>query len=84
MIRFDDRLIYDHRQLKHGLQQQGTPIRPLPFKGAVYTISHGDNFNDYERIFWPEHPFWRPLRRVIHHRAITPRVREEFGLYAID
>jgi hypothetical protein len=83
MTRYDDRLIYDHRQLKQGLQQRGTPIRPLPFKGAIYTISHGDNFNDYEGIFWPEHPVWHPLRRMIHHRAITPRIRKEFGLYSM-
>ena len=80
MMGSGDRLVYDHRQLNRRLREQGTPISPLPFKGAVYAISHGENFNDYEHIFWPEHPVWHPLRRIIHHRAITPRIRQEFGL----
>ncbi|HLF30202.1 MAG TPA: hypothetical protein VI566_04150 [Xanthomonadales bacterium] len=77
----NDRLHFDHRQLAQALEQRGTPLRPLPFKGAVYSISHGDNLNDYEHILWPEHPILWPLRRIIHYRAITPRIRKEFGLY---
>lgn len=77
-----DRLVFDHRQLTGDLERHGTSIRPLPFKGAVYTISHGENFNDYERTLWPEAPVRRALRRIVHHRAITPRIRQEFGLYS--
>jgi len=84
MLGSDNRLVFDHRQLTRELQRRGTLIRPLPFKGAAYTISHGDNFNDYERILWPAHPLWNPLRRIIHHRAITPGIRKEFGLYAVE
>ena len=84
MVGADQRLVFDHRQLMERMKQNGTLIRPLPFKGAVYTISHGENFNDYERILWPSHPVWHPLRRIIHHRAITPRIRAEFGLYSVD
>lgn len=80
--RMDDRLFFYHTRLTRDLQKRGTPVRPLPFKGAVYTISHGENFNDYERILWPEHPVSGALRRVIWHREITPDIRSEFGLYA--
>jgi hypothetical protein len=80
--RWDDRLVFDHRQLTTLLQDHGTPLRPLPFPGGVYTIAHGDNFNDYESVLWSSHPFWRPLRRMVFHRSITPGIRQEFGLYA--
>ena len=78
-----DQLLLDHRRLTQELKQQGTPISPLPFRGAVYTIAHGDNFNDYEPDLWPLHPIWRPLRRMIFHRAITPQIRQQFGLYPL-
>jgi len=80
MLGLDDRLVYDHRNLTEDLARHGTPIRPLPFRGAVYSVSHGENLNDYESLLWPAHPLWRPLRRVLFHRAITPRIRGEFGL----
>ncbi len=79
--RWDDRLVFDHRQLARTMEERGTPLRPLPFKGAVYMVSHGENLNDYERLLWPSRSLVRPLRRVIFHRAITPRIRKEFGLY---
>jgi hypothetical protein len=66
------------------MEERGTSLRPLPFKGAVYMVSHGENLNDYEGLLWPSRTLMQPLRRMIHHRAITPRIREEFGLYAIE
>jgi hypothetical protein len=75
-----DQLVFDHRTLTEALAQRGSPIRPLPFKGAIYSVSHGENLNDYESILWPTHPLWRPVRRVLFHRRITPRIRGEFGL----
>lgn len=75
------RPFYFHTRMTRDLRQQGTPVRPLPFPGAVYTISHGENFRDYERILWPRNPLLRPLRRILWHRALTPDIREEFGLY---
>jgi hypothetical protein len=78
--RMEDRLFFYHTKLTRDLLQQGKPIRPLPFKGAIYTISHRENFNDYERILWPDSPVRGILRRVICHRRITPEIRAEFGL----
>jgi hypothetical protein len=80
--RHDDGLVWDHRQLARMMEEQGTPIRPLPFKGGVYRISHGENLNDYEHLLWTSRPLLQPLRRIVFQRAITPRIREEFGLYA--
>lgn len=82
ILRTDNRRFYYHGKLTRDLQKQGMPIRPLPFKGAVYRISHGENFHHYEDILWPEHFVWRALRRVLFHREITPDIRREFGLYA--
>jgi hypothetical protein len=80
----DDRRFFYHTKLTRDLRKQGTPIRPLPFKGAVYVISHGDNFNDYEHILWPKHPVSGALRRILWHRELTPDIREEFGLHALE
>jgi hypothetical protein len=82
--RMDERRFFYHTKLTRDLRKQGTPIRPLPFKGAVYVISHGDNLNDYERILWPKHPVPGALRRILWHRELTPDIREEFGLYALE
>jgi len=78
--RMDDRPFYFHTRLTRDLRRQGTPIRPLPFRGAIYSVAHGENFRDYERILWPDHPLLGPLRRIVFHRALTPDIRTEFGL----
>jgi hypothetical protein len=77
-------LILDHSLLLARLRHNGAVSRPLPFPGAIYTVAHGDNFRNYESIVWPSHPVLRSLRRLLFHRAVTPQIREEFGLYAIE
>jgi hypothetical protein len=81
--RMDDRRFYFHTRLTRDLRRQGTPIRPLPFRGGIYSIAHGENFRDYERILWPDHPVLGGLRRVAFQRALTPDIRREFGLYPV-
>ncbi|MCC7174753.1 MAG: hypothetical protein IT159_06115 [Bryobacterales bacterium] len=72
---------YRHSQAVRHMRERGTPLSPLPFPGAVYLISHGDNMNDYAGILWPRNPVKRLLRRVLYHRSLTPGMRAEFGLY---
>jgi hypothetical protein len=75
----------DNWRLKHGrlapqMRKRGTPLKPLPFPGAVYLISHGENFNDYRSVLWPSNPAKRWLRRMLYCRPLTPAMRAEFGL----
>ena len=69
-----------HKQIVRRMRQRGTPLEPLPFPGAMYLISHGENLNDYSRILWPRNPVKRWLRRVLYYRPLTPAMRSEFGL----
>lgn len=69
-----------HGPLARRMRRRGTPLQPLPFPGAVYLISHGENVNDYHRILWPGNPVKRWLRQVLYYRPLTPAMRAEFGL----
>lgn len=69
-----------HTRMTREFRERGTPLEPLPFHGGVYCVSHGDNFNDYEPILWPSNPFLHALRRIAFHRALTPAIKDEFGL----
>jgi len=81
--RSDKGLRLYHTKLTARLRQHNTPIRPLPFPGAIYAVSHGDNFWDYEPILWPGNPLLHGIRRVLFHRPLTPGIRDEFGLYPV-
>ena len=73
-----------HRFVVAQQRARGTPLRPLPFRGAIYTVSHGENFNDYAPILWPANPVKRLVRRVLYHRQLTSEIRDEFGLYPVE
>ena len=75
---------YRHTQAAIKMRKRGTPIQPLPFPGAVYNVSHSENLNDYAPILWPKNPFLRFARRVLFYRRLTPRIRDEFGLYPLS
>ncbi len=69
-----------HTTLAERLRAQGTLLATLPFPGAVYNVSHGDNVIDYGPILWPHHPLHRWLRALVFSRRLTPAIRAEFGL----
>jgi hypothetical protein len=71
---------FRHSQVVHQMRARGTPLEPLPFPGAVYLISHGENMFDYASILWPRNPVKRWLRRVLYYRPLSPAMRAEFGL----
>ncbi len=77
------RWLLRHRWIVARQRDLGTPLRPLPFPGAVYNVSHGENFNDYAPILWPRAPLRRLARRLLYHRPITTEMRDEFGLYSV-
>ncbi len=37
--RWDDRLVFDHRQLARTMEERGTPLRPLPFRRCVHGLT---------------------------------------------
>ena len=79
----DERWRLLHTTLAEDMRARGTPLVPLPFPGAVYNVSHGDNYTDYSPILWPGNPFHRWLRALVFSRRLTPAIRAEFGLYPL-
>jgi len=39
------KIMGSHRFIADHLRQKGTPLRPLPFPGAIYHVAHGDNWS---------------------------------------
>jgi len=73
-----------HRPTVRAMEDRGTPLRPLPFPGAVYNVAHGENLNDWGPFLWPGNPFLRLIRGILWYRPLTARLRAEFGLYPLD
>ena len=73
-----------HKPLAAQLRANGSPLQMLPFPGAVYNVSHGDNFHHYAPILWPRSLLQRWIRRLVFDRQLTTAIREEFGLYPLD
>jgi len=76
-----------HKVIAERLQEQGTPLAPLPFPGAIYRIGHADsasNSRGLQRTFYPR---WQlrsdPVefcRRLGRLRRVSPAIRAEFGI----
>ena len=81
---WDGTWYFKHTRMVKMQKKRGAPLAPLPFAGAVYNISHGENFNDYAPILWPKNVFKYVARRILFHRKLTSDIRKEFGLYPIS
>lgn len=65
----------DHQKVKRFMSEKGTPIKPLPFPGAVYIIGTGDNISNNERNL---------VFSWLARKSLTPKIRQEFMLYNIN
>lgn len=75
---------WGHRKVVEKLAQQGTPIQPLPFAGAIYLVGHGDNTYPYSTNFLSYKGVYFWLKQILFNfRLLTSSVRNEFGLYDI-
>jgi hypothetical protein len=81
----------DHSwRLRHGpiasrMRRRGTPLEPLPFPGAVYCMSHGENFFHYDPILWSRNPLRRRFRAFLNPSVpLGDEIRDEFGLYPLE
>lgn len=80
-----------HSRMIDIMAKKGTPIKPLPFAGAVYIIKHGENteprvrkysnfFRDYKEAILIS----KEIYRGISSKILTPSIRTEFGLYTLN
>lgn len=62
------KIIGSHRWIAESLAQNGTALEPLPFKGAIYHVGHGENHN-------PHIPNLKSSKT-----SLTGEIRAEFNL----
>lgn len=74
---------YRHKQIRKTLANQGIYLDPLPFKGAIYTVNHGENTyygigNKYHKISLKSRLLrWKSL---LDNRLLTPAIKKDFGM----
>lgn len=61
----------NHQKIKAMMAERGTPLKPLPFPGAVYILGTGENMSGNEgnvSFSW------------LNRKRLTPKLAQEFGL----
>ncbi|WP_339374179.1 glycosyltransferase family A protein [Picosynechococcus sp. PCC 11901] len=73
-------LKHSHTVIEQRLAALGTPLTVLPFPGAVYIHSHGDN----DSSLYKSHKSWYGIRHFLGNvrrtRFLTSNIKEEFSL----
>jgi hypothetical protein len=64
----------DHQKVRSVMIQRGSPLKPLPFPGAVYMLATGDNMSGNERNL---------SFNIFGRRKLTAQLQEQFCLYKI-
>jgi hypothetical protein len=74
---------YNHNEIVENLSQQGTPLQPFPFPGAVYMVATGDNISPSAplRLIKPPRLVSRVKQAIYNFRPLSQSIREEFGIY---
>jgi hypothetical protein len=62
-------ILGSHRWIAGHLAEQGTPLDPLPFPGAIYHVGHGENLYAKSGIL------------QVHPVALSQEIRAEFSLF---
>lgn len=80
-----------HQDIAKIMKRDRTPLEPLPFPGAVYTISHQDNLSDEqlnpgnrESLLQPTNPLSLGKKVLLNYRYATKSIRDEFSLYKLN
>ena len=71
------KIIKDHKKF---------PYLPLPFHGVVYNIGNQENIyqTGFDKVHQANQSFIFRLKDIINFRWLTPKIREEFGLYPLN
>jgi hypothetical protein len=74
-----------HIRIKPILEREGTPLRPLPFAGAIYRVGHSTSViktNSPFRRYVADSKLllrpWRLIGNLLRFAPITPAVRREY------
>jgi hypothetical protein len=71
-----------HTKIRAGMIAQGTPLKRLPFFGAVYNLATGENDSSFSLRTWRSKKIL--LKKLLNYRLLTRRIRAEFGLYQVN
>ena len=74
-------LAHGHGVIGDFLRARGTPLRPLPFIGAIYNAATGENDSRISLRGWGGKKML--LKKLLNSRPLTRSVRREFGLYEL-
>lgn len=73
----------EHALIRNRMAKKGTPIKPLPFAGVIYTINkeniHMKEYKPSGIIDYSK----EVLKKIINNRPFAYLLRNEFGLYNI-
>lgn len=74
-----------HTHIREMLKAEGNPLEFLPFEGAIYTVENGENYynSDFNKLINRQGAI-SYLKTLRNYRLLTPRLRQQFGLYGID
>jgi (2Fe-2S) ferredoxin len=68
------RFYIDHQRVRQSMEERGVLMRPLPFPGAIYILSTGDNMSQNEDNL---------SFSFLNRRALSQQISSEFGLYPL-
>jgi hypothetical protein len=76
------KMLGSHMQIAGELAGQGTPLMPLPFRGAVYRIGHAGAHSGsksiWQTFFDHSHGIGSVLRNTLKLGYLSPQMRREF------
>jgi hypothetical protein len=67
-----------HAELARFMAGRGTPLRPLPFPGAIYNLATGENCSHASIRSWRSKRMM--LSKLLNFRPLTAAIRREFSL----
>lgn len=81
-----------HFEMGEAMAQQGTPLQPLSFAGAIYSLDNGENTRLNNQQPYENHgllSYDKPiltLAQIIlfNLRPLTQKIRGEFGIYDVN
>jgi len=70
---------YGHTRIKQYFDEQGTPLKAMPFSGSIYLTHTGEN--DSKFFYIGIRSMREQLKRIFRMRPITRKIKDEYNLW---
>ena len=67
------KLYIDHQKIRNYMRDKGTPIKPISFPAGVYILGEENIYGSVDKLSF----------NFINRRWLSPKIKEEFGLYPL-